>query len=170
MIDHDLDYAFHYELILGTVAEIRARVYAAPEKLAAPQWDFTQGRQGWHGVNATDSGWRPAESLEVTWDVADPQYVSPVFFARAEDAGTLVIEAAFNTTEPTAQIYWRTLDANFSEAQSVRFPIQGDGSMRVYTVKLSDSPAYRGAILQLRLDPADRPAGSMKLRAIRLEK
>jgi hypothetical protein len=42
--------------------------------------------------------------------------------------------------------------------------------MRTYTVKLSDSPLYRGGLMKLRLDPAEQPPGSLRLRSIRLEK
>jgi hypothetical protein len=56
------------------------------------------------------------------------------------------------------------------EAHSLPFPIQGDGTMRTYTVKLSDSPLYRGGLMKLRLDPAEQPPGSLRLRSIRLEK
>ncbi len=42
--------------------------------------------------------------------------------------------------------------------------------MRTYTVKLREAPLYQGGLMKLRLDPADQPPGSLRLRSIRLEK
>ena len=168
-LDHDIDYRFRCELILGTLAEIRARVYAHSAK-APTTWNFTKGRQGWHALNATDSGWRESDGLVVTANAADPQFISPLFFTRAEETGTLTIEAAFTTSEDHAQIFWSTLDApNFSEERSLKFPIQGDGKMRTYVVHLTDSPKYRATILQLRLDPANSAPSQLRLREIQLK-
>lgn len=171
ILDHDIDYSFRYELILGTLEQIRARVYANSRQAAATEWDFTKGRQSWLCRNATDSGWRAEEAFEVKWTAADPSLESPLFFRRTEEAGTLVIEVAFSTSEKQARLYWSTLEEpGMDEAHSLPFPIQGDGIMRTYTVKLNASPLYRGGLMKLRLDPADRPPGTMRLRSIRLEK
>lgn len=171
ILDHDIDYAFQYELILGTLEQIRARVYAHAREAQVTGWDFTKGRQSWLCRNATDSGWRGGEAFEVKWNAADPSLESPLFFRRAEECGTVLIEAAFTTAEKNARIYWSTRETpGMDEAHSVSLPIQGDGVMRTYTVKLREAPLYRGGLMKLRLDPADQPPGSMRLRSIRLEK
>jgi hypothetical protein len=171
ILDHDIDYTFRYELILGTLEQIRARVYAHSRDAAVTAWDFTKGRQSWICRNATDSGWRGGEAFEVKWSAADPSLQSPLFFRRAEEVGTLVIEAAFTTAEKKARVYWSTLqEPGMDEAHAVSFAIQGDGVMRTYTVTLSDSPRYHGGLMKLRLDPAEQPPGSLRLRSVRLEK
>jgi hypothetical protein len=171
ILDHDIDYTFQYELILGTLEEIRARVYAHSRAPAVTEWDFTKGRQSWIARHATDSGWRGGDALEVKWSAADPWLESPLFFRRTEDAGTLLIEAAFQTRGRSARIYWSTLEApGMDEAHSLPIAIEGDGIMRKYTVNLRASPLYRGGLMKLRLDPAEQPPGSVRLRSIRLEK
>jgi hypothetical protein len=171
ILDHDIDYTFRYELILGTLKQIRARVYAHSREAQVTGWDFTKGRQSWLCRHATDSGWRAGEAFEVKWTAADPSLESPLFFRRAEECGTLLLEAAFTTPETKARIYWSTLEVpGMDEAHAVSFPVLGDGVMRTYTVKLSDAPLYRGGLMKLRLDPADQPPGSVRLRSIRLEK
>ena len=88
ILDHDIDYAYEYDLVLGTAEEIRARALHRTGERTLPRWDFTEGRLGWHYRNAEDSGWRASDGLRIQWDKADPQLESPPFFCRAEEAPT----------------------------------------------------------------------------------
>lgn len=171
LLDHDIHYAYEYELTLGTLEQIRARALSHGAARALPEWSFTGGRQGWHYRHATDAGWRNADALHMHWEEGDPSLVSPPFFCRAEGAGTLVLEAAITTSDKTGQVFWTTTEQREASAQSsVNFPILGDGVLRTIRIRLSDSPAYHGGITSLRIDPGDAPGGAMTVRSIRLEK
>ncbi|MBS0207655.1 MAG: hypothetical protein JSS27_01750 [Planctomycetes bacterium] len=160
IIDHDIRYDYRYTLLLGSLDEIRAWVASHAAWLGLPRWHFTHARQGWNWINATDNAWQAAPPnrergpLVVKLDRDDPQLISPPTFWQAEAAGTLVIAAAIKTSDTHAQVFWSTLaESGFSEQRRLAFPIVGDGKQREYRVLLANAPRYRGAIVQLRIDP-----------------
>ena len=84
----------------------------------------------------------------------DPQLHGPVGFWQAADAGTLVIRAASHTRGSDARVFWQNLgDKRFLESSSLGFTLDSDGNYHTYRIKLTDSPAWRGPIVQLRFDP-----------------
>jgi hypothetical protein len=154
IIDWNIDYEYHYDLIVGKLTDIRKYVYEHAAKPRPPQYRFTRDRQGWVFVNATDTGWPITGELNIRLDKNDPQLIGPVGFWHAQGAGTLVIEAASHAARNDAQVFWRTLaDHGFSEKRSVNFSLDNDGTFHTYRVKLSDNPAWHGGIVQLRFDP-----------------
>jgi hypothetical protein len=156
ILDHNIDYSFHYDLIVGNVDAIRKYVYAHAEKPSPPQYRFDRDRQHWIYANATDTGWPIRGALHVNLDGKDPQMIGPPAFWQAADAPTLRIDAAFHTTSSMAQVFWSRADSpGFSQEKSLQFPIQPDGREHVYVVPLASSPEYHGAITGLRLDPED---------------
>ncbi len=171
VLDHNITHEYRYDLVLGTVDEIRAHVYRQPRPAPRPAWAFENDRQGWSYLHARDTGWPVHGELNVQITEADSAVISPQFFCRAEDVGALVIDAAFQTAESRAQLFWATLDApGFEEKRALFFEVKGDGEYREYRVRLAESPAWQGGIIQLRIDPASQPGGSVRLRAIRLER
>lgn len=171
ILDHHIVHEYRYELILGTLDEIRDRIARHKQPPVAPAWKFTADRQGWYYRGATDTGWPVKGELNVRSESHDPQVLSPYFFCHATDAPVLVLDAAFKTTEGQAEVFWADLaTGGFSGAHSMRFPIVGDGEFHEVRVRLADSPEYRGAIVQLRLDPMNEPGGSVRLRSVRLER
>lgn len=170
ILDHDIVFEFRYELVAGSLEEIRARA-ASVRSTELPAWTFTADRQGWHYRNATDAGWPVAGHLDVQFDGADPQLVGPYTFWNAEDAPFAIIDAAFHTAHRSATLYWQSHGSDAPGAEnSLTFSITGDGEFRRHVIRLSDSPAYRGAVTRLRFDPA--PGGEraawVKVRSIRL--
>lgn len=173
ILDPNIVFEYRYELILGTVAEIRDYVYAHAHRPKAPAFRFERDRQSWHYNNATDTGWPIRGQLDVQLGEKPAQIVSPIFFARAEDAPRLVIEAAFDATGTNAAVFWRQLDEKaFSSAQSRRFAVSPDGRFHRYEIPLAASPEYRGAITQLRFDPptATGSGGRVRLKSVIFEK
>lgn len=172
VLDHHIVHEFHYELILGTLEEIRERVAKHRQRNTPPSWKFTQDRQGWFYRGATDAGWPIKGELNVRLESNDPQIHSPYFFCPAEEGPVLVLDAAFKTAGGDAQIFWGDLANNggLSEQRSIHFPVTNDGEFHEVRVRLADSPEYRGSIVQFRLDPANAAGGSVRLRSVRLEK
>ena len=168
ILDHNITHEYRYDLVLGSVEEIRAYVYRQPRP-AFPAWRFTNDRQGWHYERASDTGWPIHEALAVQLTQDDPALISPRFVAAAESTPVLIVDAAFeNMTAPQAQIFWSTLETpGFAQERSARFTANPDGAFHEYRVRLADSSAYRGTITQLRFDPADKAGGAVRVRAIR---
>jgi hypothetical protein len=85
----------------------------------------------------------------------------------------LRIRAAFKTEQREARVFWRSFgDAEIAGKNTLTFPITGDGELREYTVRLSDSPNWRGAITQLRIDPVPQtsPGASVRVQSVALGK
>ncbi len=172
ILDHNISFEFRYELVAGSLQEIRDRAEALRKK-ALPSWIFDHDRQGWHSQNASDQGWPIADGLEVRLDQNDPQLISPHTFWLAEDAPYLILEAAFQTKQTQATLYWQPQDQSApGKEHTLRFPVIGDGRFRRHVIHLAESPAYCGALTRLRFDPI--PSGEaeawVKLKSIRLSR
>ncbi|HEY2573465.1 MAG TPA: hypothetical protein VGH65_05320 [Verrucomicrobiaceae bacterium] len=168
ILDHNIEFEYHCELILGTVAEIRSRVLGHG-RAPPPAWHFDHDRQGWHYVNATDEGWPIKDMLRVRLEENDPQVVGPAICINAGDFSKVMIDAAFITRHQTAEFFWFRHDGTFA---SLRFPITGDGQMRRHEIRLADSPDWRGVVVRLRFDPV--PDGALgeqvEVKSIALER
>jgi hypothetical protein len=164
ILDHHITYDFEYELILGSVEEIRAEVYRHPRPADVPRWTFEKSRAGWHYLNAQDQGWPIKNELRIEWTHDDPQIISPAFF-RAAKTRTLILEAA--SAQPArGAIYWSTLDRpGFSETRLIRFDFTADSFPRQYRIPLPEIEN----LTHLRIDPSDTFPGAIRLQSIALE-
>lgn len=170
ILDHHIAFEFRYELLAGSLPEIRARA-AAVRPSALPAWTFARDRQSWHHRNADDQGWPLDGHLELRLAQNDPQLISPHTFWQAADAPYLIIEAAFHTAHRQATIYWQALDERApSQDHALAFPIVADGRFHRHVIRLADSPGYRGPLTRLRLDPVPggAPGDWVKVKSIRL--
>ena len=158
-LDHNITYDSHCQLILGTLAEIRAYVKNQTPAPGPLIWKFDQDRQGWRSQNATDPGLPFQNHWTLQLEKEDPQLISPHFFLNATPASTITIRAAFHTSHTHATLFWQRLqDGQPVPGGTLDFPIQGDSFLRDYSIRLQDTPAFRGPIVELRLDPA--PTGT----------
>lgn len=172
ILDHNITYEYRYELLVGSLREIRARAASVRSK-ALPTWVFTNNRQGWHYQNASDEGFPVGKHLHVRLDQNDPQMISPYTFVRAEEADALVIDAAFKTRHRRASIYWqRHGESAPTPLDVIHFAIEPDEQFRRYRLDLSRLAGYEGGITRFRFDPV--PSGTkgdwVKIRSIQLEK
>jgi hypothetical protein len=173
ILDHNIVYDYHYELILGTVDEIRAQVYRRAARPTGLTYRFERDRQGWHYADATDPGWPIRGELDVRLEGAHPKVFSPLFFMRAEASPWLTLEAAFATGRTNATVFWRSFgQEGFEAAQAKSFPVKPDGQFHRYKIRLAESPGYRGVITQLRLDPvaAGEITAGVRLKSVTLGK
>lgn len=169
ILDHNIQHEYEYTLILGKLENIRAIITKQAKPPGPPAYHFGADRQGWYYVNATDTGWPIEGELKVLLDKDDPQMISPATLYAAEAAPKYKIEAAFQTKEKVAQLYWSTFDEQeFKEDNSMRFDVIGDGKFRVYEVDLAKSEKYRGFITGLRFDPipVGREGDWMRIKSI----
>ena len=170
ILDHNIRYEFQYELVLGTVQEIRNRA-AMGRSSKLPSWSFNKDRQSWHYQNASDTGWPVKDHLHVVLEQDDPQLISPVTFWQANEAPYLVIDAAFHTAQKQGTVMWQSLGENgFAATHIVSFPIVADGEFHRHVIRLADQPTYQGGITRLRFDPVGQAEKGawMKLRAVML--
>lgn len=171
ILDHDIVYEYRYELVLGSLKEIRERAAMHRPATPPPPWVFAGDRQGWHFANAEDAGWPLKGALDVKLEKDDPQFIGPCTFWRAEDAPFAIIEAAFHTKQTRGTIFWQR-HGRVGPDDSTGFDIAADGEFHRYSVRLADAPNYTGGIVRLRFDPvgAGSPGEWVKVRAIRLSR
>ncbi|MBE7494093.1 MAG: hypothetical protein HS117_04070 [Verrucomicrobiaceae bacterium] len=170
ILDHNIVHEFRYEVVVGSLEQIRARARTHATD-APPSWTFTDDRQGWHYRDAHDQGWPVQGALEVMPAGPDPQMLSPMRFWRAEEAPVVIVEAAFQTGETAATLYWRKLDSPAPGAEDhIRFPVQSDGEFHRHVVRLSGCASYTGPMVQLRLDPVSKGKtdARVRVRSVRL--
>lgn len=170
VLDSNIEFEFRYELVLGTLAQIRARA-AEHRPTGLPDWSFRQDRQGWGYVHATDAGWPVHGQVELRLDQDDPHMMSPLTLWQAAEAPYLILEAAFQTHQKQAVVMWQRLgETNFSAQAMTAFPVKGDGQFRPYVIHLGAVESYAGAMQRLRLDPvgAGEAGARVQVRRIRL--
>ena len=163
ILDHNITYNYQYVLVMGTVPEIRQYAYIHTP-LKPPVWRFANDRQHWTFTHTTDTGWPIKGELCVKLD-KPAQMRSPLTFWKAEEAGKLQMEAAFETAAKAINVQIELFDD--SERRDwpcwgpdakqppkamlgqVPVPIIGDNVYRTYTLNLTKIPNYRGAMIRL---------------------
>jgi len=169
IIDHHIVLDYHYELILGTLDEIRRQVYANARPPTAPVWRFEKDRQGWVYRNAVDAGWPIRGELDIRLDQPNPQIVSPMFFAQAAAASRVILDAAFDPGCPEVAVAWRKWGEQPDFSGVVTAKVAADGQFHEVAVPLAGSPGFGEPIAQLRIDPRTGQAPSrVRIRSIRL--
>ncbi|HWH70430.1 MAG TPA: hypothetical protein VNT26_13670 [Candidatus Sulfotelmatobacter sp.] len=169
ILDHNIVYEYCYELMVGTLEQIRAHVYRRTPHSQLPEFRFEHSRQGWFYEHAIDKGWPVRGELDVQLSGEKSHVLSPVFFVRAAEAPKMVLEAAFDTGQPHAMVRWRNLDQKaLPPDQYLVFPVVADGQFRRYEVNLASATNYHGTIVQLRLDPISSGSqpGRLRLKSV----
>ena len=161
IIDHDQSYEYSYQLVLGTLAEIRAHALASARH-TGPDAVFDHDRQHWWYRDAVDQGWPIVGGLRLQRTGPSPQMLSRRTAFRAATVPKLYLQAAFSTVLPDATFYWKTFDDDeFSVDRSVSIKSRGDGRLRNHVIELANHPGWTGLITGIRLDllsPADPDA------------
>ena len=173
ILDWNITHEYRNDLMLGKLDDMRKYVYARAVKPVPPAYRFDRSRQGWSYWNATDTGWPIRDGLNVALEQNDPQIIGPVGYWLAENAGTLVIEAACHSSQKDGRIYWRRLkDEHFADAQSEKFSLNPDGEFHTYHIKLSRHTNWNGPITQLRFDPIGKGQKGewMRIKEIRMDR
>ncbi len=159
VLDWNIVYEYEYDLVLGTLDEIRAHAYANRWDLL-PHWVFMRDRQHWTYNNARDTGWPIDGRLIVEVGQLDPMVHSPHVGFSASDCPGITIRMAARLNNPpsgwlTGQLFWERENGAlpFSEAQSIRFPVTNDGQFHDYVLPLAPIPTWSGFISRLRFDP-----------------
>jgi hypothetical protein len=158
ILDTNIVYTYTYDLILGTVPQIRDWVCSQPRQPGI-NFVFHSDRNHWSYTFTTDTGWPVTNYLTVSLNSSDPEMWADHTAFYATNVTTVYIRAAYQIAQPAGraygQIFWQTNGAGgWSEARSVTFPVVADGKFHTYAVNLAASKNYAGLITQFRFDPA----------------
>ncbi len=168
ILDHNIQYEYSYQLIAGTIDEIRNHVYTHSTG-PVTSWEFHSDRQNWVYRNASDAGWPINHGLAVQLNQNNPQIISPLGCWQIENYQAIEITAAFESTGQHAKI--KLIQFSDTGLFPVQIPFKSipDGKMRTYTVSL-DKSSTTGAFQQFVLLPTSKGSknGSILLKRIRL--
>ncbi len=152
ILDHNIVYEYRYQLVLGSLEEIRAWAMAGRNKDSRPDYHFTHDRQHWIYHEASDAGFPIDRGLRIKLGTKPAALIGPEEWWRAEDVPMLHIRAETKTHRRPLALLWSTPNASFAADRRVEFAIQANGKMQTYEVSLAASSGYRGTITGLRLD------------------
>ncbi len=131
----------------------------SPLPAQQPAWHWRDWTLGWlpNFIDATrwDGGWSFIPG-------ADPHFVSPPLRLDAGDWRTLEVTLTTSLADQHAQFYWIPPGGGATEAQSISWPLIGDGQPHLYRLDLAALPSWRGPIAKLRLDPVTAGAGQAR--------
>jgi hypothetical protein len=161
ILDHNIEYAYDYVLILGSLEEIRGHVYENASRESLPSYRFEKDRESWLLRNCTDQGWPLNGAWNVSLTGKQAALVGPKTFWDAAALPRVFLRAAFNTGSDKATLRWQRFGKKGAEKfGEITFAVQSDGKMRTHEIDLSASPAYQGPCTQFILRPAvDDAAG-----------
>ncbi len=126
--------------------------YDVAREPTTTQWNFVKAKTplGWEGNIAKlriEDG-----ALYFTTRGNDPILGSPSLLLRAARYPNFVMKIKASR-DVDGQLFWSTTSSPLSEANSVRFAIEGDGKFHEIKVRLADKSRWRGVITGLRFDP-----------------
>ena len=96
----------------------------------------------------------------------DPAFASQVIEIDARKMRSVEIRMKVDKGK-VGQLFWASRGQGTSEAASSRFDPIADGQFHVYKLDLGSSPAWKGRITSLRLDPTDAAAAHIEVDYIR---
>ena len=165
IIDHNIEYTYEYQLIVGSVDTIRNHVYKERSQKNAFEFTFNKDRQHWSYSNATDTGFPVRNRLDIVLDKNHPRLNSPLLCLEASSIKTISLRAAFTTDEKQAQLAWSQHGSKIIEKGDViNFPIKSDGKMRTYNIPVSESDTWKGTISKIYLKPCKKGGKNKRLR------
>jgi hypothetical protein len=129
-------------------------------------WGFDQGPQGWGAPGKyMDISVPKIKDGYLTFASTgnDPQLTSHAAL-RIVALATPIITIRMRVTGGQGyegQIFFiTTLDPNWDETKSVVFTLDGDGTFGTYNILMSENPAWRDVITEIRVDPVNDPSGT----------
>ncbi len=164
ILDHNIEYAYDYVLIVGTLDAIRKHVYDHADKERLPNYAFAADRQSWTLRDAHDTGWPVQGGWTILLDSEDAVIEGPDAFWDAAAMPKIAVRAAFDTGQASTTLRWHRFNADGSSASSeLAFDVIPDGVMRTYLIDLAASPEYRGPIQRISLFPKAAPSSSRRV-------
>ncbi|MBI1321418.1 MAG: hypothetical protein GC168_21045 [Candidatus Hydrogenedens sp.] len=164
-LDHNIEYAYAYTLILGSLDSIRAYALSRkPEKTL--RWEFDGSRAHWHASGMEEDGWPIGRSWNMQVREPNATLHSPTTFWRAEDVRLLVIEGDFPEETSMRVCFRKHESGQFDEANALTIGADKVDSGRC-RIDLRDVAGYEGGMTGLRIDfPGAAPGAAVSLKRV----
>ncbi len=156
--------------VIGVKPEVYGQLGVVWEK---PNWEFEFDADDWVPANHLEEFSVKDGILSTKSTGGDPYMHGPSIEIDAAKYRTLSLKIRLQfpkDASPIGQLFWiREDDKKWSESKSIKFPLPIDGEWHEIRVDLSQSPEWRGKILQIRLDPGSGTGIFIEIDYIRLE-
>jgi len=160
LLDKNSTYEYEYDLIVGSLDEIRQYVYSSagekPDTALAAEWNFNSTSEGWYSSNNGNTS--SADSVLTLNITGKNSAVSSPYGLNINTETYKFVQVTFknNTASTEASLSWFTnMDIDLPESNTVKFAvIPNDTAYTTYTINLSNNDAWYGRIEQLQVVPA----------------
>lgn len=151
----------------STSAELD-KISVIPDKYG---WEFNYppDADGWSPWNQLSQLTVYNDAVEFELLGSDPYMGTQYLMIPANEFSQIVIRIKTSTSGKCKFYFVSDKSPDWSEQNSISFPVVGDNQYHEYTIDLSTQAAWQGKITQLRLDPLDAP-GNYSIDYIRIEK
>jgi hypothetical protein len=154
ILDWNIQYDFNYDLVLGSLNQIRQAAYKTVRLPRLPSFRFERDRSHLTYLNASDTGWPVKGKLKVLLEKVDPQLISPPMWVPCSHVKRLVLQAAFHTSDLNLQVFWKTQESpEFSESHSTIVQVPQNSKQELSAIELDRLPSFKGTVTGLRIDP-----------------
>ncbi len=141
ILDHDIQYTFHYSLIAGQVEDIRREVVRLEGRENRKKYTFEKDRNHFYYQNARDKGYGKQDCLDFDFEKGS-QLCAPMVFVAKKDCNEILLEAAFDQGEVIGQVEVSLFDGSLKrlwelETETVEFRFTGTGEKQLYRIDLS---------------------------------
>ena len=149
-------------------ADVGLGPYEFPKRPLVTIWDFEDGPGGWErSMNVAEMRCEDSQ-LRFRSASGDPAILVDTPGLEASKFPRMVIRMSATANAGSAQLFWSRSGHGTTEATSLRFPLQADGTMRDYVLDLADNSRWRGNISTFRFDPCDASDVRIAIEEIRL--
>jgi hypothetical protein len=134
---------------------------SSPPPITSYRWDFDNSTEGWGYYNHLSVSQIRNGSLILKSTGLDPSFESPTpLVISASDTPVITVRMRIINGQGTiGQIFFLTdQDHRWGGDKVVAFLIEDDGVFHVYSILMSECPAWKDVIIKIRLDPVDNPA------------
>lgn len=175
-LDKDTIVDWEYDIIVGTLDQIRDFVYDnPPDNIGRQEWEFnTNGNfEGWAVQKDIANETVADGALTVDITGRDPILLSPKSLAiDSARYHWLHVRMRNRTTGRSAQLFWTNANGSYAPARSIRFDTSStDTDFETYDLDLSTAPEWTGGIFDVRFDPtASVTSGSVDIDYIRIDR
>ena len=160
VLDYNIVYEYDFNLIVGTLTDIRNWVYTHHSD-PRPDYSFGTSRRHWYGYGNYGDAGPPAGFLRQYLNGPDPTLIGPYTAFPASTCPKIYFAARYVMSsppaDPVAQLFWQTNSTDFlgdfSETRSQTVTVIPDGRWRIYSFNVGANAAWSGLISWLRLDP-----------------
>lgn len=162
ILDYNITYQFHYDLIVGNLDEIRRYAVSHARVVGAPHWTFRSDRQHWTYQGTTDAGWPIKRELRIKLAPSESHLFSPETLWTDGKARVFQMDAAFDAGKQVSVEFERTSGGS---AGPFIIAINANGKYSHYETDLTGVAVYSGPFRRVKVTlPAG--AGWAKIRAI----